>query len=568
MLQKAVVFGALAVVLGIPLALRLMGPTQAAPAHARSVVVITPHVPQIRLEFGEAFSRWYRGRYHGEAFVDWRSPGAGTSELVKVLEAQFTASAKAGKFDFSDPKNPTAAPGTISFDVMFGGGSFDHGRLKAGVRVTPAGADKEVSLPMSAPAGFTDDELAGWFGRDSAGRVNNAIGAGQLYDPQQYWIGTALSSFGIVFNRELLARTGVPEPRGFADLTDGRLAGLVILADPRQSGSITTAMDEVLNAALWNRAADEGWRGALAAAFDKERADKTPWERSLSGAELARVEVAFQEGWRTLREMTANARSFAPSATRPPIDISAGEGAAGLAIDFYGRGQAQAVSGADVRNARLGYVDPEGATYIDADPASILRGGPDPELAKRFVEFCLSEEGQLLWQLRSQRDPGHVENPKDEAGRTMGPRMYELRRMPVRQDIIRAFGSHFVDQVDPFSIAAAHRPANWRSAIGPMMGAFSIDNSHLQREAWRVILAARRDPAYPGDRLARMEELFYAWPETPVHDGGALAFNAANFRAIREQWRDPARMARLEVSYYTFFRENYQKVIDIADNGG
>ncbi len=565
MFQKALVFAALAVVLGIPLALRLMSPAQAAPSHARSVVVITPHVPQIRLEFGEAFARWHREKYGEEAFVDWRSPGAGTSELVKILESQYMSAAKAGKFDFSDPSNPTAPAGTVSFDLMFGGGSFDHGRLKAGVRVTPPGADKEAVLPMSVPAGFGEAEMAAWFGRDGQGKVENRIGAGQLYDPQQFWIGTALSSFGIVYNREVLARMGVPEPRGFADLTDPRLAGLVILADPRQSGSITTAMDEVLNAALWNRAAREGWLPELSLAFDRERADRTPWEKSLSAGTMERVEAAFQEGWKTLREVTANARSFAPSATRPPIDISAGEGAEGLAIDFYGRGQAQAVSGADVKNARLGYVDPEGATYIDADPASILRAGPNPELAKRFVEFCLSEEGQLLWQLPSKRDGRSADNPKDGMGRAMGPRMYELRRMPVRRSVIAAHGSKFVDRVDPFAIAAEHRPANWRGAIGPMMGAFSIDNADLQRGAWRALNAARGDSAFPKDRLAEMERLFYAWPQTRTADGKQLPFTAGTFRAMREQWRDPAAMARLEVGYFTFFRENYARVIELSD---
>ncbi|HEX2838202.1 MAG TPA: extracellular solute-binding protein [Phycisphaerales bacterium] len=575
MLQKTLVFLALAVVLGIPLALKLLSPAQAAPSNARSVVIITPHVPQIRLEFGEAFARWHKDNYGEDVFVDWRSPGAGTSELVKILEAQFTAAAKAGKFDFTDPKNPTAPPGTISFDIMFGGGSFDHGRLKTGVRVKPPGAEKELPLPMSAPAGFTDDELAAWFGKDAAGAVDNRVGAGQLFDPQQFWIGTALSSFGIVYNREVLHRMGVPEPRTFQDLTDPRLSGLVILADPRQSGSITTAFDEVLNAALWNRAKDEGWLAELTAAFDTEAKTKTPWEKSLSPATMERVEVSFQEGWRILREMTANARSFAPAATRPPIDISAGEGAAGLAIDFYGRGQAQAVSGSNVKDARLGYVDPQGATYIDADPASILRAGPNPDLAKRFVEFCLSPEGQLLWQLPSTRDPRSKDNPtlanadpaaKGDPARILAPRMYELRRMPVRKDLIAQHRTKFVDDIDPFTVAAEHRPANWRSAIGLMMGAFSIDNAHQQREAWNALNAARSNAAFPKDRLAELESLFYGWPETPDKDGNPLPFTAANYRTIRDRWRDPTTLTRLEVAYYTFFRNNYDRINSLSPN--
>ena len=44
---------------------------------------------------------------------------------------------------------------------------------------------------MSAPAGFTQERLDGWYGE-------NAIGAQHLYDPDQHWLGTALSGFGIM----------------------------------------------------------------------------------------------------------------------------------------------------------------------------------------------------------------------------------------------------------------------------------------------------------------------------------------------------------------------------------
>jgi ABC-type Fe3+ transport system substrate-binding protein len=578
---RIAIIAALVLILGVPLGARLThredGP---ADAGARRLVVISPHVPQIRSEFARGFDRWHR-RVHGEgAVIDWRAPG-GTTEILKLLEAQYTNAAKGGAFDFKDPKDPKARAGTIPFDLMFGGGSFDHGRLKSGVKVELGevgedGKPKGVTLAMSVGAGFSKEQLVGWFGANAKGEPDARIGAGLLFDKDQFWIGTALSGFGIVYNREMLASLGLPEPASFHDLAHPGLVGQVILADPRQSGSITTAIDSILNAELWDSARREGWDGALEAAFVAAEKDRTlTWEGALraqaKGAGQSdgqdhwpKVEAAFERAWGLLRRITANARTYTAAATRPPMDISAGEGAAGLAIDFYGRGQAQAVEGSgDAGGGRVGYVDPKGQAFIDADPASILRGGPDPELARRFIEFCLSEEGQSLWQLHSARHPAHATNPKGPAGEALGPQKYELRRMPVRRAMFAPeWMEHYVDKVDPFVIASTNRSAGWRPAIGPLLGAFSIDIADEQRRAWRAIIAARAR-GDDGARIAAMERAFDAMPTTPTKDG-ELAFTAANFRAIREAWRNGDAMARLEVRYTQFFRAQYAEVERLA----
>ena len=395
---------------------------------------------------------------------------------------------------------------------------------------------------MSEPAGFSQSQLDEWYGE-------NAVGAQLLYDPKQHWLGLALSGFGIVYNREVLAQLGVPEPTRFDDLADPRLRGLVILADPRQSGSVATTLDSILSNYGWDR------------------------------------------GWGLIREICANARTFTNSAPKPPIDVSMGEAAMGLAIDFYGRGQAQAVlaPGQDPSKGRVGYVDPAGATYIDADPISILRGCPHPELARRFVEFCLTEEAQALWQFpalhnKAELQPGakyeHQVNgkpvvaviptdyPTTADGRLMGPRQYELRRMPVRRVMYEKYRHHFIDQADPFEIASKVMPAGWRDGLGIMMGAFAIDNSHVQREAWAALIRARSDAAFPPDRLAEMERLFYAFPTTTLPDGRTLEFTPETLPAIAAEWKKDATFrSRCEIAYTRFFRENYQRVIALGSGG-
>jgi iron(III) transport system substrate-binding protein len=519
-LRRVFLFLAFALVLGVPFVLRPEAERDPAAKDSPVLVLITPHVPQIHREFGPAFDRWHVAKYGSHVRVDWRY--AGTTEILKQLEAQYSAALKAGQFDLSDPANPRCPAGLIGYDIMFGGGTFDHGRVKTGVTHTiadPAAKDgvKQIKVPMSVPAGFSKDQLDGWFGE-------NMIGVQPIYDPDQFWIGTALSSFGIVYNREVVKRLGLSEPRGFDDLTDPRYAGWIALADPRQSGSVATTFDSILNSYGWDK------------------------------------------GWRVLREMCANARYFTSSSPKTPIDVSAGEAAAGLAIDFYGRGQAQAVMrpGETPETSRVGYADPSGSVYIDADPISILRGGPNFELAKRFVEFCLTEEAQALWQFPVVKDAAQT---APGAETPMGPHQYELRRLPIRRIMFEKYMSRFIDKVDPYAIASRMPVKGWRPTIGVMMGAFSIDVAEEQQAAWAALNRSRQGEGFPADRLAELERLFYAWPSTPGPDGASIAFTPDNIRALREVWRNPDAAARCKIEYTRFFRDNYRRIVELAESG-
>jgi iron(III) transport system substrate-binding protein len=513
---QVVIFLALALILGVPWVLRPPAESRVELPPDRVLVVVTPHVPQIQREFSRAFEHWHLREHGTQVRLDWRQPG-GTSDIMKMLEAHFQAAAKGGAFRWRDGEVDCDV-GATAFDVMMGGGSYEFGRLKRGVRVSgevvPGAAAGDVEIPMSAPAGFDQKTLDEWYGE-------NRVGAGLLYDPQQHWFGTALSGFGIVFNKELFDHLGLPHPDGFDDLADPRLAGWLALADPRQSGSVQTTYDAILSYYGW------------------------------------------EDGWRALRSMCGNARYFSNSSPKPPIDVSHGEAAAGLAIDFYGRGQGQAVllPGQDASESRVGYVDPAGATYVDADPVAMIRGGPNPALARRFIEFCLSEEAQALWQFRAlekngRANPRAAGNPRGPDGEPMGPRDYELRRMPVRRVMYEKYAGAFIDQIDPFTSASDRQPAGWRSAIPLMMGAFGIDTAHECRDAWRRVIA-ETDPA----RRARLAEMYYSWPDTRLPDGRTLAFVPENFRAISDAWKDPAVRSRCEIEYTRFFREAYGRIL-------
>ncbi len=566
------------VLLAVPIGARLKaGRERAAIADGTpTLVVITPHIEQIRFEFGRAFEAWHMRTQGTAARIDWRSPG-GTSDIRKQLESQASAAVSAGAFSLREarklkaPARGETAPLIEAVidpkradlpDVFMGGGSFEHNAVRSGLvmRVSVNGTPTDVRVRLTAPPvgdtpnseGFSQAFLDTTFGE-------NKVGIERLYDPDQFWLGTALSGFGIVFNRDQLQELGLPEPTSFAELGNPKLAGRLALSDPRQSGSVATLYDSILN--------NQGWI----------------------------------RGWRVLQEMSANARYFTASSTQPPMDVSQGEAAAGVAIDFYGRGQAQAVVlvGQDPSTGRVGYVDPPGATYIDADPVSIVNGARSPELARRFVEFCLSDEAQALWQFapREQVKGGVIAgasggaNPtvrvKDHAGNAqevvLGPLEYRLRRMPVKRSFYAAYLPHFADKTDPFAIAMDTKVRGWRDLLGPLMGAFAIDNRHQQRAAWDALVEARAMASagkFGTTALDEMEALFYALPETevevldqsgkPTGQTERLAMTEANYKRLSDatgRWRDPVKGARAKVAYTLAFREHYRRVVKLREAG-
>lgn len=496
-----------------------------------AVLIVTPHAEQLRVEFAEGFARWHERVYGEPARAELRQPG-GTREIQNQLRAEYSAAVKAG----SIRADGSAEVGAVAFDLFFGGGTYEHGRLASpdAIRVAPPGQDEPIELTMSVPAGFDEATLREWYGdREMAGTE-------PVHHPEQLWLGTALSSFGIVFNKDVLLLRGIDEPDGFEDLADPRLLGWVALADPRLSGSVVTTMDSVLG--------NYGW----------------------------------EKGWRVLRGMCANTRYFTGSSTKPPSDVAQGEAAAGLAIDFYGRAQAQAVlpKGAAPGDSRVGYVDPKGSVYVDPDPISLLRGAPNPELARRFIRFVMSEEGQAIWQFPAIETGAGASNPLGPDGEPMGPRRFELRRLPIRPSLYEKYFDVFIDKVNLYELASDTRNPGWRTGVEFMLGVGCIDSTHEQRAAWSAINRAR-DAGLGAPAIEALEDAFFAWPagediqrvwsEMFSGDGvdlpadALLEWNEQNYRAIRNTWRDPAVARRLQIVYTRLFREMYESVEDQAD---
>lgn len=589
--------------------------------NAAKLIVVTPHIEQIRVEFADAFDRWHRRTYGQPVIIDYRTPG-GTTEILKLLEAMYTVAMqrelaeiqRTSPARLADPelRLDEMKAGDTDFDLMFGGGTFDHDRLRSRgatisvdlpvnsgkVKITLArprdglrgaglqqlafietrctlsgGKSMTLRVPVAAVTGgvkvlepftgetksveaevdlgrckrifnvrmstppqpmFTDDEMKSVYGGV------NLIGVGQLYqdnrgkdspNDQQHWFGAALSGFGIVYNRPLNKALGVPPPNSWKDLCRPEYSGLLAMADPRLSGSVATLYDSILNS------------------------------------------QGFDEGFRTLRDMCGNARNFAAASTQPPMDVSQGDAVVGVAIDFYGRFQAQSVlrPGETAETGRVAYVDPPGAVYVDADPVSVLRGGPNPQIARRFVEFCLTEEAQTLWQYPALNDPASAKSPVitgDPGGRRMGPDHFVLRRMPIRRSMYEpAKFALFADKTNLFEIASGVPTKGWRDGMIMIVGCAGIDTWPDLRKAWMALKQAEATPSFPAETLARMRAAFYAMPMHEMADGSKLEFNEKNYAAISKdtgRFRDPKRGPQARIAYTEFFRGKYREVVAIA----
>ncbi len=455
-LPKILIIGLLILIVGVPILLRPANSAESDP-NAPNLVIYTPHNEQIRFEIQMAFNDWRASQNLPEVVFDWRTPG-GTSDIRKSILSQYIQ--LIGSRKNLDEQG-------IGADLFFGGGEYDHNKVASGIELKN-GDEKTVTRIVMDPQ--LDPELF------KQAFPQPLIGGEKLYATYTFeeanrdgdteeieligWTGITLSSFGIVYNRDALKQLGLDEPKTWSDLGDPKLRGWVALADPGHSGSISATFETILKR--------EGWT----------------------------------QGWITLRNAFGNARYFATSADRVPVDVSRGDAAVVMCIDFYGRFQSSAVG-----NERVGYSDPieagQSMTATTADPITLLRGAPSPELARQFIAWLLSPDAQSLWQ-RSKADGS------DELVR---PKSFELRRQPLRMDLYNeASQASWVDQdLNPYPTAVPFPEGtpSYFSMVAPVTKSMASEIHHDLITAWRALNDAI-ETNHP--KVEAMRSAFYAMP--------------------------------------------------------
>lgn len=526
-LSKIIIIGLLALIVGVPILLRPASRIDAGD-DASHLVIYTPHNEQIRFEIQSAFNDWRLANSLPAIVFDWRTPG-GTSDIRKSILSQYAQLIDAGK---------NLDTQGIGADLFFGGGEYDHNIVAQGIErdadwhtinyriVMDPQLDAELFNEVFPQPFIGGEKLYGTYTFEEDGGPIEIIG----------WTGITLSSFGIVYNHDTLKQLGIDPPQTWSDLGNPRLRGWVALADPGHSGSISATFETILKR--------EGWT----------------------------------QGWITLRNAFANARYFATSADRVPVDVSRGDAAVGMCIDFYGRYQTGMVG-----DERMGYRDPIEAgrsmTATTADPITLMRGAPSPDLARQFIAWLLSPDAQALWQ----RAKG------DGSDDLVRPKQFELRRQPLRADLYtdRARASWVDKELNPYPTAVPFPEGtpSYFSLVAPVTRAMAIEVHHDLFAAWRALNDAVQTD-HPN--LDEMRRLFYAmpveltltWPDAEL---------AANWQAVHSDPDHPRHrevVAQLDafaqrlgtlsdrkdssvldanrIQWRAFFQSNYRQVVELG----
>ncbi len=538
-MKRALLILALVAVVALPFVLR---PKKTGPGRADgSVVIITPHNEAIRQEYAHGFQEWYRAKTGKTVIIDWRVIG-GTSEIARFLESEYVSSfqnhwmrqlGKAWSIDvqaaFANARLPKdASPEAqearrefmasevgCGIDVFFGGGTYDF------IRQADAGRIVDSGLLQLHPDWFTDAVIPQTY-------------TGEPYwDKQGRWFGPVLSGHGMLYNNDSLARLGVARPKEWYDLTNPRLFGEVAVCDPTKSGSIAKSFESIIQEQIyleWARLAAQ--TGQPKAVLEKQ---------------------AVAQGWvwglRLLQGIGANARYFTDSSQKPPIDVAAGNCAVGMCIDFYGRYQEQSSAERSGRQ-RLGFHMPVNGTTLSPDPIALMRGAPNRDLGRAFLEYVMSMEGQKLWNFKP--------------GTPGGPRQFALRRLPIRKDFYtqKEFAAYRSDpEVNPY---AGEAPlvynAAWTGGLFREMSfvirIMSIDTHNELVAAWRAINAPGLDAATRVRALAAMTDLA-AVDYEQMFSRVKPALNAKN--KVDE--------VRLASELADHFRQQYLRAAAIAQGG-
>ncbi len=487
MIRAIAVLVVLAAVVGLPFALK---PEQNLLAAADdTLIIITPHNEAIRYEFSRAFAAHYLEKTGRTVRIDWRIPG-GTSEIARYLKGEYFAAfqtywRRQGKdwtpevqaaFDSPKVKLPedpaTDSPAeaarrtfldsdvSIGVDIFFGGGAFDFiGQAEAG-RLVNSG------IIARHPEWFTETSIP------------QTVSGEEFYDKQGRWIGAVVSSFGICYNSDSLRALGIEEiPANWEGLGDPRFIKQVALADPTKSGSAAKAFEMIIQQQMQQR---------MAASKETDPA--------------AAISQGWIDGLKVIQRASANARYFTDAAPRVTVDVAQGDAAIGMCIDFYGRYQSEAVRVGD-SPSRLQYFTPAGGSSVGVDPIGLLRGAPNAEVAKHFIDFVLSEEGQKLWNFK--------------IGAPGGPERYALRRLPVRKELYDPQYTEYRSDPEVFPYEEAKLFTYHPGWTGPLfktmsfiIRVMSLDPHDEQVSAWKALVAAGFPPRAT-ERFADLSAVSY-----------------------------------------------------------
>lgn len=467
------IFGSIAIVILLPLIFKrsnLSLPSQA----DDTLVIITPHNEAIRLEMDLGFREWYKQKTGRTVAIDWRVPGS-TGDIIRYVNAIFVNAFRVywentlgekwnaevqenfvlpkPKTDFGKKVRRCFLSSNVGcgIDLFFGGGVVEH--------------RNEAEMGQFVPSGIIEKHPE-WFCEDC---IPPTLCGDFLWDPRGCWIGSSVSSFGIMYNTDRIRDLQLPHPpTQWVDLTSPKFFRQIAMVDPMQSSIVIKCLEMIFQQQM------QQIRSAILEETQQEE---------LTDAQLHAV---LNEGWmrglKIIQKIMANSRYFTDNSVTTVWDVCLGNCAVGVVVDFYGRHQREVTltrGGTD----RLRFVLPKGGTCTSPDPISLFRGAPHPEVARAFIEYIVSEEGQ-------DRIGFKINVPH-------GPQYYALHRTPLRKDFYTEAKKPFMSspEMNPFLGDDFPYQTQWTApafrAIRALAKVLFMDPFTELSQAWQAIIEAQ-----------------------------------------------------------------------------
>jgi ABC-type Fe3+ transport system substrate-binding protein len=177
-------------------------------------------------------------------------------------------------------------------------------------------------------------------------RMPAKIGAFPISDPDGTYFGFAVSGYGLMWNKPYMQAHKLPEPKEWTDLADPRYHGHLVISAPSRSGTTHLTIEVILQAYGW------------------------------------------EKGWALLLNSGGNMGSITERSFGVPEAVNTGQYGVGVVIDFFGLS-------AIASGFPVDFVYPSLTSVVPAS-VGIVKGGPNPENARAFVNYLLSDEGQVV----------------------------------------------------------------------------------------------------------------------------------------------------------------------------
>ncbi|NWF93555.1 MAG: extracellular solute-binding protein [Syntrophaceae bacterium] len=182
--------------------------------------------------------------------------------------------------------------------------------------------------------------------KEISSKIPARVGTYPIHDPDGFFFGFALSGYGMMWNKPYLQAHKLKPPAEWTDLIDPSYYGHLAISAPSRSGTTHLTVEAILQAYGW------------------------------------------EKGWALLLNMGGNMAVVTERSFGVPEGVNNGQYGIGIVIDFFGL---SAISS----GFPVDFAYPSMTPIVPAN-VGIVKGGPNSENAKRFVNYLLSEEGQVL----------------------------------------------------------------------------------------------------------------------------------------------------------------------------